>query len=251
MAASGQTMAWRVQTNAISAIKVYEFGVFKHVLPAFADIERKSNQVANEEFNRIGSEPAGEECSGDMADAAESAEARGNQFYEIMVSVRQTMLNLVAAGLFHLVEQQLTDLCRDGSFVMDPPDSNLDVTGKWFHRHFGMDIRSFAAWRYVDELRYLANTIKHAEGGSAQELRRRRPELFRNPVFGDAEEFLEWAGEPRLPVCSPLTGIDLYVTEEILRDYFSSALSLFQEMSAAFDSHREKWYPIPLGDDND
>jgi hypothetical protein len=73
--------------------------------------------------------------------------------------------------------------------------------------------------------------------------------LFRNPIFGAVEEFLELAGVPTSPLCSPLTGIDLYVTEEVLCGYFSSALSMFEEISAAFDSHREKWYPIsPRGD---
>ena len=242
-------MAYRVQTNAISAIKVYEFGVFKHVLPAFSDIARKSDQVANEEFNRIGSEPADEHCSGDMADAAQSAEAKGNQFYELMTSVRQTMLNLVAAGLFHLIEQQLADLCRDGSFFLAPPSTKLGSAAAWYRDHFHLDLRSLAQWPNIDELRQLANAIKHAEGSSARNLRQRRPDLFRSPTFGPAEELLETAGVPPSPLCSPLTGIDLYVTEEILRGYFSSALALFEEISAVFDSHREDWYPIPLKED--
>jgi hypothetical protein len=251
MAVSGQTMAWRVQMNAISAIKLWEFGVFNHVLPAFGDIERKSNQIANEEYNRIGSEPADEDCSGDMSAAAQSAEAKGQQFYEIMSSVRQTMINLVAAGLFHLIEQQLADLCRDGCFNVTPPSTGLERATTWYRNHFDLDLPSLREWQHIDELRLVANAIKHAEGGSASQLRELRPDLFRNPIFAPAEEFLESAGVPPLPLCSPLTGLDLYVTEEGLRGYFSSSLSMFEEISAEFDLHREKWYPISPREDHD
>jgi hypothetical protein len=88
-----------------------------------------------------------------------------------MVSVRQTMLNLVAAGLFHLVEQQLADFCRDGCFNVAPPSTGLEKATAWYRDHFDLDLPSLRAWRNVDELRLVANAFKHAEGGSASKLR--------------------------------------------------------------------------------
>ena len=39
----------------------------------------------------------------DMADVAEDAQQRSYDWWQMMTSLRQTMLNLTAAGLFHLL----------------------------------------------------------------------------------------------------------------------------------------------------
>jgi hypothetical protein len=38
-------------------------------------------------------------------------------------------------------------------------------------------------WARIDELRLVANSVKHAEGPSAQQLRELRADLFQNPAF--------------------------------------------------------------------
>jgi hypothetical protein len=81
--------------------------VFRDVLPAFGNLDKRAEEVANEYFNRIGSQPAEEHCDIDMADVAEAAHNRSLSWYGMMTSLRQSMLNLLAAGLFHLAEQQL------------------------------------------------------------------------------------------------------------------------------------------------
>ncbi len=121
MAVHGLYMARRAGISA-AYVKTYGECVLGDVMSAFADLEKRADEVAEAEFARLGSEPAGEDCSGDMAAAAEAAEDKGQGFYDTMASLRQTMLNLVTAGLFHLLEQQLADLCRDGAFHVPPPN---------------------------------------------------------------------------------------------------------------------------------
>ena len=115
-----------------------------------------------------------------------TAEEEGIAFYETMVSVRQAMLNLLAAGLFHLVEQQLAHSCRDGAFTIEPPHkTNLFEVSPWYREHFFLDLENLHNWGRVDELRLVTNTVKHAEINQIDRLRKLRPDLFRNPSYAE------------------------------------------------------------------
>ena len=71
-----------------------------------------------------------------MASVAEAAQEHSLSWYQMMVSLRQSMLNLLAAGLFHLTEQQLAAVCRDGGFTAAPPrDTKLEEVKKWYDRY--------------------------------------------------------------------------------------------------------------------
>lgn len=101
-------------------------------MPVFADLGRKADEVANAEFERLGAQPATDDTACDMSVLAEAANERGQASYETMSALRQATLNLFAAGLFHLVEQQLADLCRDGGFTVQPPtDTKLSVVAEY------------------------------------------------------------------------------------------------------------------------
>ena len=103
-----------------------------------------------------------------------------------MVSLRQSMLNLLAAGLFHLTEQQLAVLCRDAGFTTDPPrDTKMDEVKKWYAANLRLYLEALPSWGVINELRLVANAVKHAEGSATRQLRTLRPELFSNPDFED------------------------------------------------------------------
>jgi hypothetical protein len=101
----------------ISAFRKY---IFSSVIPAFGNLEKRAGDVAEEHFSEIGSQPVYEGIVFDMADMAEAAQQKSLDWFLMMVSLRQTMLNLLAVGLFHLTEQQLARLCRDGGFTVPP-----------------------------------------------------------------------------------------------------------------------------------
>jgi hypothetical protein len=243
---SGGYLGMQIRHCALRPIIVYRECIFREVLPAFANLNERAQRVANEYFNRIGAEPAGEYESVDMADVAEAAEDKALAFYEMMVPVRQTMLNLLAAGLFHLVEQQLADSCRDASFTVDRPnDTKLSVVADWYREHFLLDLTTLPSWALVDELRLVANAVKHAEGSATERLRAIRPELFRNPDYAAIDDELRKEGiEPlRTPVLLPLAGEDLFVSEGLLRTYGEAAESFLREIAAHFDAHDHEYYP--------
>jgi hypothetical protein len=55
----------------------------------------------------------------------------------------------------------------------------------------GLDLSSLPSWPVIDELRLVANVVKHGEGDSAEKLRETRPELFVYPSLRDHTKPLE------------------------------------------------------------
>ena len=237
---TGRYLAGRLRHSAIGSLKRFEKGTFEHILKTFDDLDDRAHLIADDEFARYGSEPADEDWAGDMSDVAEAATEVGLEFYEMMTSLRQSLLNLMAAGLFHFTEQQLAALCHEpGLGVPPPPDGDLKNVVPWYVEHFGISLKSFAAWSNINELQKLANTVKHAEGSSSRALRELRPELFQNP----------WLAMLRIDSAngrlnSPLAGDGLFVTEELLQGYFRSALSFFETLAATFEADERTTYAL-------
>lgn len=172
-----------------------------------------------------------------MADLAEAAHDKGLSYYEIMTGIRQSLLNLFAVGLFHLIEQELADLCRDGSFTVAPPgDTKLAEVAQWYRDHFDLDLTKLDSWRAIEELRLIANASKHGEGPAAAKLRKLRPDLFTHPLTRNL-------GPRPWPLEMPLAGDGLYVTEAILQGYCASANRFVAEVLSHFEGHSEDYYP--------
>ena len=243
MPVTGSYMALRVRNSPLRCVRDYRECLLNDVLPAFNDLERRAAKVGDDEFARLGAEPADDDSYVDQGADAEAAEDKAQEFYETKIAGRQLVLNLFAAGLFHLLEQQVADLCRDGGFMV-PPLRGTQLVGevsKWYARHFGLRLQSLPSWTLIDELRLVANVTKHAEGSSAEELRERRPSLFTHPMV--LELGPQNAGVPRWDVARPLAGEDLFVTVEILREYCDAAASFLSEIHGHFEAHANDFYP--------
>lgn len=242
MPVTGLYMAHRVRHRAIPYLKAFGQYVTENVEPVFANLAEKANAIAALEFKLLGEQPAGEDCDGGISVAAETAQDKGHVFYDTMVSIRQTSLNLFAAGLFHLLEQQLAYLCRDGAFETPPPrDTKLGDVATWYQNNFNLDLSNLSAWPKIQQLRLLANSVKHGEGSSAGELRAMRPDLFQNPDLRElSRNFPETytAQTVRLP----LAGEDIFVTTEAFSEFSEAANSLFAEIAGYFTAHEEDLY---------
>lgn len=107
--------------------------------------------------------------------------------------------------------------------------------------HLQLDLKTLPSWSAIDELRLVANAVKHAEGKASRQLERLRPELFRNP--GYAEFYKEHGLDPYIgPVAAPLAGEDLFVSEVLLREYAGAAESFFGEIAAYFSAHGDDFF---------
>lgn len=176
-------------------------------LAGFAKIAEEAEEYGNRMFESY-VQAVGE---GDPGDFAEEARDQAVQYYVVLSNLRQGIVNLLASGLYHLYEQhreKLKLILKSRGRSM-PPLEKLDGSAK------------------VNELGLLANTVKHAEGRSAQELRKIRPDLFVPPVIKGSpleKHVLRRATE------NPLGGTDLFVTEADLQNYRDAMRQLWESL---------------------
>ncbi len=152
----------------------------------------------------------------------------------------QATLNLFAAGLFHVVEQQLADLTRDAAIEREVADTKLQVVVDWYKKNCQLDLTQFSSWSVIEELRLVANTTKHAEGASATQLRTRNPKLFQYPLL---RKDVPNVAVFHTPLSLPLGGDGLYVTGDEFRRYHKAVLDLFEWLRTYFEDHGEEDYP--------
>jgi len=225
-------------------VEAYNEDLFRDVLKAFDNLEERANEKANEFFNNY----PGDEHT-DPGDAAGWAGDHSYSWWETMVSLRQSMVNLMAAGLYHLIEQQLAALSADCAYDR-VADTNLEKLKTWYRTNLGIDLTSIPAWSRIHELRLVANSVKHAEGGSAKQLRELRPDLFSNPAFAQIREEMEAQGlsnrflDRQTPLSVPLAGDGLFVTEDDLQTYAAHARSLFEGIVEFCEAHRDDHFPL-------
>jgi hypothetical protein len=125
-------------------------------------------------------------------------------------------VNLLAVSLYHLFEQHRAHVKR---LVTERGGAFTEPT-------------TTATLAKIKELRLIANTAKHADGGSAQELRSLRPDLFVPPVLRGSA-LAKHITATSVTVTNPLGGTDFFLAEgelEVFRDairaYWEEAHSL-------------------------
>lgn len=191
-------------------VEVFCVAISDRLLPTFDSLESEADRVTNEEYQRLGQLLGGD--SVDMADLAEMAYEEGLAHYEAVSNVRQALLNLAAAALSHLLEQQLLIFHRrQVLFSWEEDDHALfgeNVRQKLL-KEAGLDITQLASWQKIKDLRLLANAVKHGDGRSASELRVARADLMTHPLFRNSTGSI---GKPTRVVWSPLAGDSIFVT---------------------------------------
>lgn len=199
-------------------------------LPTFDNLEAEAAQASEDEWARLGRVVDPENT--DEARLAEQAQAAGVDYYLSMDSVRQALINLAVTALYHLFEQQLLLFHRrEVLHPAEEDDKKLMNIGEFKARlsAAGIEISSLSAWPKVEELRFVANAIKHAEGASADKVRQLRPDLFINPHLHQTLIF----ASSRSHVYMPLAGEDIFLTVNDLKGYSEALLEFWKEFGAA------------------
>lgn len=243
MGVGGYYLAVRVANIMAPTVRAYGDCVRDYFLPVFDDLNTKAEEVANQAYAELMGQPVTEEMD-DPGDAAEAASERGQEFYDTMFSMRQSTLNMFTAGLFHLVEQQLASLGEDATFQamgVPVPDIRLGEIAAWYATYLSLDLASFPEWVKInEELRRIANAVKHGEGSAARRLRELRPDLFVDPRLAQF-------GLGHMPsarrLSTPLAGDDLFVTPEVFEEYTLAVVSLLQRVKDHFLLHQADQYP--------
>jgi hypothetical protein len=224
----------------IPQVNAFCDAVINRVLPTFAGIAKEADDVAQAEYQRVGSLSATESEILDMADIAERAQEAGLVYYEALEGVRQSLTNLAAAALYHMFEQQLLLFHRKQVLHPSEEDNISKIKiGELKKRLLdgGLDIESLESWPKVDELRLVANCVKHAEGVSSEKLGKLRSDLFVHPASRD-EDLARLSSSAR--VYLPLAGQDVYVTVDDFEAYRSAVVLFWEEFGNAIRQHSNR-----------
>lgn len=201
------------------------------LLPTFDDINSEATKVADETWGNLQTLPGGENV--DMGDLAEIAHEAGLEHYMMMSGLRQGLTNMFAAALYHLYEQQVLEFHRRELLDLSDENDKKQFNHRIFQerlRDHGIDVKTFGCWPILDELRLLANTVKHADGSSAEQLHALRPDIFVAPAVRGLP-FLGTTTSP--PVFAPLMGEDVYVSLDDIRRYRDAVVQFWVDLSNA------------------
>lgn len=220
-----------IEEDCIAQIRCLADNIEKRILPTFDSVSEEANQIEEEAWRRF-NEAAGPDA--DPASGAEHAFIASLDHYTNLKSLEQGMLNFAAAYCYHLFEQQLFYFHRNELLTgQEENDQRLykhEEIRKRFEQDHGIFIQAFRAWPKVDELRLIANVVKHADGPASEELRQRRPDMFIRPDVRN-DELLGHLSSFPLPVFQPLFGQGFYVIIEDFRMYAAAVVDFWTELA--------------------
>jgi hypothetical protein len=234
---AGYYLSRKIHDLILPPIPVYREAVLRSVIPAFEGIDAEVEAFAQSEYERLCAQSVADDD--ESATLAEIAQDNSIAFGQTLYGVRQGILNLCAAGLFHLLEQQLAEIWNDAGVWIPRPQAKLEDVVVWMAQHTGIDLRAGPYWTGLDTLRLVANATKHAEGSSARHLRERRPDLFEDPF--SVELFPGLGGKRRLT--QPLAGEGLYVTEKEFGSMADTAAECLTDLAEQFRREGNHEYP--------
>ena len=222
-----------VRSQFIRTVELFVEAVEKRLLPAFDSVNDEAELVRRKIWEKTNSS-AGEDA--DFAALAERADEAGVDYYQRMVGVKQGLLNIVATALYHLFEQQTMLILRREVLPLGKEnDAKLFKVSVFQERlrQEGIDITQFSSWNKLMELRLVSNSVKHAEGNSAEELRKTNPRIFINPILDNFGPPLDGANRW---LYAPLSGDDLYVRLDDLKNYSGAVIKFWNEYISALSS---------------
>lgn len=218
--------------QSINELEHYSKVFTDRVVPAFGHLDEEAEKVRDEAYARACANSGNPEFD-DEASICEWAQDQGGDFYAAVDAIRQGVFNLMVAGLYHMLEQHADRLLRELEGTGLPPlpepqevKYHFDRLTKYL-RVLKVPVTEFKSWGLVDELKLVANTVKHGEGGSAEELKKRNPSLFARPgPFGQL-------GIPcSLPVL-PVAGQGIYLCEADFERYRKALVDFWNELAEA------------------
>jgi hypothetical protein len=223
-----------IQENA-EEVEAYSQVFTQRVARAFDKLDEDAHRIQEQAYAKM-AEGAGPEA--DEAWASEAAYFEGVGYYQVTNAIRQGVFNLMVAGLYHLLEQQAAKMVKEVlPTPRRPPQDDRYPVPVMSHVMLerGVDLTKFNHWTKLDDLRLVANAVKHGDGVSAEKLKGRRPELFESPL--DLPRFASASSPP----IRPLVGEGMWLTEDDFNDYANTLKGFWHELEPhlpVFDPQR-------------
>lgn len=165
----------------------------RRIAPVFDNIEEEAKQIADEHFRKMGAYFNPDYH--DEGDFAEAAWEKGLEHFEGLSLIRYNTKLMWFSTMYQFWEQQVRKfLFEEISRTHKMYDKkNNEITFKSFCTRgideimevflkFNYNLETLTIWSDIDELRLLANVIKHGEGRSASQLEQLKPRYFKSQV---------------------------------------------------------------------
>ena len=220
----------------ITTVDYFAKALNQKILPAFENISEEAHQAEQEAYAQA--IQFFDPDNHDPADYAEAAAYVGIDYGIMAFGMMQGITNLFTVGLYHLFEQWFFKFHRrELLYVGEDWDLSLinwDEAKKRLLGIYRIRIEAFISWNKINELRLVANTVKHADGTSCDVLKKLRPDLFVPPSLkkDSLESDLAKVGE----VFQPLAGEDLYISTEEFTKYVEAVKLFCEELAKSFDA---------------
>lgn len=154
--------------------------ITNRLLPSFSSLEDEAKIIEKNSLadSSMDSNP---DTANDIGCALEDAYFEGLNHYLVQNQMKQSLLNVSTLWLYHLFEQQLNNISSITIINFDHTKKDSVKRIKDCLREKGLEGNS--NWKIIhEELRCVANVLKHANGKSKDELEKNRPDLFLSSV---------------------------------------------------------------------
>ena len=159
----------------------------------------------------------------DPADIAEEAMDRAIEHWDLLNHGRYVLLSSWHVALYEAFEQQLrwylfNELSHEFRITINHVFSRFAELKKILIL-YGVDFSSLKGLKQIDHLRLVCNVVKHGEGSSAIELRKKRPDLIK--TYDDIE-LLELYGSSLLEEVLSISDKTLKEFGKAIQDFWDS-----------------------------
>ncbi len=222
--------------KCIKRIEYYFDTLVRRILPIYENIEREAEKISKEKWDEYMSMPVDDSI--DPSEIAEKAFDEGLEYFLIMAGQKQSQINHSTTVLYHLVEQHLLFFHRKQLLMPWKEQNKKLICFKELRsrlKQHNIDINTFSSWNIFEELRLVNNVVKHADGESANRLKKLRPDLFQlSGIKSNSSKFKI----PESWVYLPMAGEDLYLSLEDVKNYKNSLISFTEEFIYAICSEK-------------
>ncbi|MCU5026589.1 hypothetical protein OB988_29715 [Bacillus cereus] len=163
----------------------------ERISPVFDNIEQEAEEIANNAYNNMMRNVGAGYEDYDPGDFADDAWQFGLDYYENVSLMRYNTKLMWISTMYQFWEQQVRrflykEMTSSGYKAFNKNQQELEYKDfcvnigkiKEFFFGFNVDIETLTCWDKVNELRLLANVIKHGPGVSAEDLLKIRPDIF-------------------------------------------------------------------------
>lgn len=197
------------KSETFNNIRYVSETIVKRLYSSFDSIDEESKSVEAQAYQK--SSRYFNPDTMDESHGMEEAFHEGVNHYIVHTQMKQEFLNSSITWIFHQFE-------KDSIRIFGTIDGNEK---KNLLEKLGIDTSETSLWSTCNnELRLLANTIKHGEGSSSRKLKVLRPDLFKEQMFGVSECEIE----------SSIIDVEYYVGRllEFWEVFFNAALPEYE-----------------------